>query len=372
MGIRQVRDGAGNISNMVSLAQQTGVKATINAGGDLSDEISGGQTLAAANALLAFEGPNEPNNFPITYNGATGGGTASWTPVADFQSALYSTVKGTAGLSSYPVFGVSEEGAETTDVGLQFTTIPSGAGASFPAGTQYSDYVNIHNYVCSTNNSLYEDNMAWQAASPTLNSSWDSLYTEVGDPWYGHFQGYTTAQLPTVPRVTTETGWDSVANPGGQTVQGVVLANTYLAQFKQGWSYTFIYELADGEGSTGNQGLYTSSYTPKLAATYIHNMTTILANTATIANPGKLNYSIASEPATVHDLLLQKSNGTFELDVWDERATATDNGTVSLGGTYPSVNVYDITIAPTPTRTLTQVSSVSLALSNHAMIIEIQ
>ena len=39
--------------------------------------------------------------------------------------------------------------------------------------------------------------------------------------------------------VTTETGWDA---PGAadERLQGVILVNTYLAQFKRGWRYTFI------------------------------------------------------------------------------------------------------------------------------------
>ena len=35
--------------------------------------------------------------------------------------------------------------------------------------------------------------------------------------------------------------------------------------------------------------------------------------------PGWVNYSIPNQPATVHDLLLQKSDGTFELVLWGER-----------------------------------------------------
>jgi hypothetical protein len=74
----------------------------------------------------------------------------------------------------------------------------------------------------------------------------------------------------------------------------------------------------------------------------------------------------------VHDLLLQKNNGTFELVVWDERSTATtDSVTVNLGASYPTVNVYDITIGSTPNQTLSNASSVPLTLNNHAVIIEL-
>jgi hypothetical protein len=128
-------------------------------------------------ALLAIEGPNEPNNWPITYYGQKGGGKSSWIPVAQFQKDLYSAVKRDLILKDYPVFHVSEGGAESENVGLQFLTIPKGAGTLFPDGTKYADYANVHNYVSGTAGG-YEDNQAWKAADPTLNSHWDGLYVE--------------------------------------------------------------------------------------------------------------------------------------------------------------------------------------------------
>ena len=75
--------------------RQTGVRLDLVGEGDLEGTISTGKALAASGALMAFEGPNEPNNFPITYNGQSGGGTGSWAPVAQFQEALYRAVKST-------------------------------------------------------------------------------------------------------------------------------------------------------------------------------------------------------------------------------------------------------------------------------------
>jgi hypothetical protein len=174
-----------------------------------------------------------------------------------------------------------------------------------------------------------------------------------------------------LPRVTTETGWDSVSDIGGERTQGAVLVNTYLAQFKRGWRYTFIYQLRDGEGGNGNQGLFNANSTPKLAATYIHNLTNILADTASLPSPGILNYSISNQSATVHDLLIQKSNGVFELAIWDENTRGNDKVRVNLGRTFRVVNVYDVTVNTQPTQVFTNVDSVSLNLSDHAAIIEI-
>ena len=110
-GIRNIRDSIGNLSSTVALHQQTGALVDINAGCNLSGLISAAQTLASNGALLSVEGPNEPNNFPITYNGQTGGGTGTWLPVAQCQQALYSGVKASPALGQYPVFTVSEVGA---------------------------------------------------------------------------------------------------------------------------------------------------------------------------------------------------------------------------------------------------------------------
>jgi hypothetical protein len=370
LGVRNIRDGGRNSSQILLINRQTGVRLDLVGEGDLEATIKTGKALAASGALMAFEGPNEPNNFPITYNGQSGGGAGSWAPVAQFQEALYRTVKSDPDLQMYPVFAVSEAGAETDNVGLQFLTIPTGAGAIFPDGTRYADYANPHNYVTSTRK-MYIDNQAWNAADPALAGPWDGLVGEYGVTWRNHFHGYTSEQLLTLPRVTTETGWDSVSDIGGERTQGTLLVNTYLAQFKRGWRYTFIYQLRDGEGGTGNQGLFNSNSTPKPAATYIHNLTTILADKTPAASLGTLNYSIIDEPATVHDLIIQKSTGTFELVVWDENVRGSDNVRINLGRTYAVVNIYDITASTSPIQTITNVDSVSLNLNDHALIVEI-
>jgi hypothetical protein len=369
-GIRQVRVGSRNIQGDVMIHQQTGVRFTVNGDGNLERLLSAARTLAEAHALLALEGPNEPNNFPITYDGKRGGGPdGSWVPVAQYQKALYAAAKADNVLHRYPVFSPSEIGAETDNVGLQFLEVPAGAGALFPTGTRFADYANVHNYVIGNGNQ-YGDNQGWNAADPTLNARWDGLYGNHGVTWYRRYQGYTKDQLLTLPRVTTETGWDTTTNPGDQSTQGAVLTNTYLAQFKRGWRYTFVYELKDGEGGGGNLGLYHDT-TPKLAAVYLHNMTTVLSDDQPVRRPGSLAYTIPDEPATVHELLLQKSTGRFELVIWDERARGSDVITVRLGTPRKMMNVYDITSGTAPIRTLTHVSSVQLTLSDHAMIIEI-
>jgi hypothetical protein len=338
---------------------------------DVKGMIAAARILAAAGALLSLEGPNEPNNFPIGYGGQRGGGTGSWLPVAKLQLELYKAVKSDPVLRRYPVFSVSEGGAEVDNVGLQFLTIPKGAGTLMPDGTQFADYANVHNYVIG-NCRRYVNNQAWQAANPTLASCWDGLFGEYGRTWKYGYIGYPATQLQSLPRVTTETGWDSVSDPGGEVVQGKVLVNTYLAQFAQGWRYTFIYELADGQGGTGNQGLFHKNWTPKLAATYIHNLTSILSDKAPLTHPGTLAFSIKDRSPTVHDLLLEKSGGIFELIVWGEQVWGANEVKVHLHAGHKVIRVYDVTRGIEPVQVLSKVTDVPLSVGDHALIVEIQ
>ena len=173
LGLRWFRSGVENnpsIQDFIELHKQTGARfswGTLSGGTDLPKLFATAHELAAADALLAFEGPNEPNNWGITYNGQTGGKNASWVSVASLQRDLYKGVKSDPVLKKYPVWGISENGAEEDNVGLQFLTIPKGANCVMPDGTRYADYANVHNYVFHPNSPKVEDNKTWNAADPT-------------------------------------------------------------------------------------------------------------------------------------------------------------------------------------------------------------
>jgi hypothetical protein len=131
--------------------------------------------------------------------------------------------------------------------------------------------------------------------------------------------------------------------------------------------------VVDGQGGGGNWGLFDSSFNPKPAATFIHNLTAILAD-----NPqgpwtsGALSYSIINEPATAHDMLLQKSNGAYELVVWGESASQLATEVIVVFATsHAIINVYDITVGTTPVSSYTGSNSVALTLTDHAMVVEV-
>ena len=120
--------GPTTVQTYLDLHRQTGARFSwglVSGGTDLKKLIETARQLAAADALLAFEGNNEPNNWGVTYQGETGGGRApSWLAVAKLQRDLYKAVKSDPVLKKYPVWSISEGGAEVDNVGLQFLTIP--------------------------------------------------------------------------------------------------------------------------------------------------------------------------------------------------------------------------------------------------------
>ncbi|MGC9943939.1 MAG: glycosyl hydrolase [Verrucomicrobiota bacterium] len=389
LGVRNVRDGADqnyDMSGLILLHERAGVRVAFGPGSGASDAfinrkngttnnaltatIMAARQLAAAGALLAVEGPNEPNNFGgVTYRGQNSGGApGTWIPVAKFQRDLYRAVKNDATLKGYPVFGASEMGAETDNVGLQYLTIPPGADCLMPEGTQFADYANVHNYVCGHYKGL-RDNQAFLAATHTNVPGIDGIFGNHGITWLKHFVGYPADELSRLPKVTTETGWWTDNTATGDDIQGKVFLNVFLDQYKAGWKHTFIYEMMDDPD--GSCGFYKSDYaTGRKAAEYLHNFTTILADNRALLTPDRLTYTIPTLPATDHAMLLQKSNGHFELIIWGEQVTGTSRVTIELGRTYQSVSVYDPTLGVVPIQTFSTTRVISLAVNDHPLIVE--
>jgi hypothetical protein len=374
-GIRWIRSGLGlPMKDYVELNKATGVRFSLGFGGDIGRFVRGARKFADAGLLLAFEGPNEPNNWRVTYQGVQGGGSGSWVPVARFQRDFYAAVKSDPVLRDFPVWDLSEGGAEVDNVGMQFLAIPRGADIAMPDGTQYADYACCHNYCCHPSWPGLHDNQAWLSSDPTPKCPVDGLYIEYGRTWGKKYAGYSEAELLTLPRVTTETGI-TLSDTITEEVQARLYMHVYLSQFKQGWEWTSIYILRDRVDEGGNQtfGFFKPDYTPRKAAIYLHNLTTILADPGYIAVPGRLDYYIPNQPPAVHDMLLQKSDGRFCLVVWGERYASggTDEVIVTLGRTVGTVTLYDPTVGTEPVRTLRDVDAVKLDLGTNAVIVEL-
>ena len=293
-------------------------------------------------SILAIEGPNEVNLQPVTYNGGSGLINA-----AEFQQALDSAVRADPALSNIPVYNLTMAYLDATQYG-QLGNL-----------SQAANYANSHAY--------------------TPDSQTPASGLSVILP-------YAQLDAPGLPTVITETGFDT--NPADaysgvdQTVQAKLTLDTLMDAFKDGVAQTYLYELFDD--ASGNWGLFNADGTPKLAATAVHNLTTILADPGSTSSfiPGSLSYSVPDLPANGNQLLLEKSNGTFDLVVWAEAdiwnpttqseiVAPTETSTVEFGQAEALVQVFDPLQGTTPIATYSNVSSIQVSLSDHPLIIQI-
>jgi hypothetical protein len=298
--------------------------------------------LAYPGSVSAIEGPNEVNFTPAMYSGGT-------TPAdqAALQEALYAAVRADPNLAGIPVYNL---------------TVGSTNSAQFAALGNLSSVANFGN------------EHAYAPDWLTPASALSDLLT------------FPQIDTPGLPTVITETGYET--NPADtysgvdQPVQAKLTLDTLMDAFKEGVPQTYLYELLDEGG--GYFGLFTANGAPKLAATAVHNLTTLLSDPNSTASftPGSLSYAVANLPSSGNQLLLEKSNGTFDLGLWAEAPiwNPTNEGeviapletsTVEFGQTQKVVLVFDPVLGTAPIAAYQNVQSIQVGLTDHPIIVEV-
>jgi hypothetical protein len=363
LGVDQVRDGISDgsngsapLSSYIAVAQagvhftfitEATTTATLQADIALVDQVN----KAVPGSVTAVEGPNEINNQPITYNGVGGLQGA-----LNLQTALYSMVHSDPNLSGVAVDYFTGYGNGGLAMGPDTATTPG-----------LADYDNQHPYPN-------------QGDAP--------------EQWVNRTQALPNATSPTTPAVYTETGYNTDGGTSGgvnQDVQANYTLDLLMDDAKAGIVHTDLYQLMDAyqpgspQGDDGF-GLFDPSNAPKEAATAIHNLTTILADTGSKAatfTTTPLNYSVSGLASTGNSMELQKSNGATDIVMWNEPqiwneskgteiTSPTDAVTLNLGATYQKVEVFDPLSSTVAVETLSNVSSVSLGLTDHPLIVEVE
>ena len=291
-------------------------------------------------SVSTLEGPNEVNNFPISYAGLSGNAAAT-----AYQAALDTAVKADTALTGVPV--------------VDLTSWPFLAGPS--------DDANYHFY----------PSQGEQPAAAYGSTFFPAL----------------AAQEPGKPVVMTEGGYNTLltdTNFGGvdQATQAKLLLNLYCDDAKAGVATTYIYQLLDaytdtsGTNSDDHFGLFNLDNSPKLAATAIHNLTTVLAAGADAsATAGALAFESSGAPAMGGLLDLTKNALTHDLLIWSEptiwngvtktEVTATGSPTTLHFDALENVSVFDPMVGASPIATYTGVHDVSVTVADHPLIIEV-
>lgn len=139
-----------------------------------------------------------------------------------------------------------------------------------------------------------------------------------------------SATSPAQRLIATETGYRS--GPAGGDISLAAAAKyvprIYAEYFRLGVMRTFLFELTD-TSSTYNFGLLDASYAPKPACGPLKHLISLVSesswkpaerawSTPAPFDPGLLDYAITGGTSDIHHVLLQKSNGTVYLLLWNE------------------------------------------------------
>ncbi|UPG72146.1 hypothetical protein MVG78_16720 [Roseomonas gilardii subsp. gilardii] len=356
LGIDNVRDTTSwpeTQEDRLATLGEAGIKLDLVTGVQGDDYDS---QFAMVEALAAYvrsvEGPNEVNYWTVTYNGETGISAAQ-----AMQEAIYDFVKSSSALSDAVV--------------VNFTVAASDEAtfSSYGDNSASADYGAAHIYYGygATPYSVLETYVAM------------ANLMDPDDPMYVTESGY--------PTLTTGAGNQGV----DETVQAKYTLDLLLDAYSLGIAVTYIYELfdsfedSDGTNQEAHYGLFDYDGTAKEAAVALHNLTTILSDTSDTAESfttGTLDYTVENLPSSGHSLLFEKSDGIYELAIWNEQqiwdsttnteiATEATTVTVSLGQVFATVTVYDPLEGTDAIATYSNVSSISVSINDHPLIIEL-
>jgi hypothetical protein len=315
---------------------------------DITDTIAGIVAFQQAypDSIAAIEGPNEINAWTITYDGITD----TYAAGAQVTQDLWTAVRSNPSLQAVPVYALT--------VSYGITGVVAGEeqlGDLAP----YVTYGNAHIYDCCN---------VWQGNMPL----WLPILKQ---------------DTPGLPTVITETGYTTLPSYVDELSAAKYNLNTLVENALNGIVSTYLYELVDGNSSVTDTnvedhfGVFHSDWTPKTGATAIHNLTTILKSAGSGTASTTLNYSVGGLPATGRTFLLGSSTA-FDLAVWID-ATVYDwtNAidiaapaypvTVNLGATFANVAVYDPMIGITPIATYSNVSTLSISVIDHPLIVQV-
>jgi hypothetical protein len=174
------------------------------------------------------------------------------------------------------------------------------------------------------------------------------------------------------PVMTTEIGWSTV--DFGETTIAKYVLDAAMDGIMDGDTGMYFYALYD-DGS-GNWGMFNANGTPRPAATALHDLTALLADTGANAatfKPGALNYTLSGTQSGDNSVLIEKSNGSFWLSLWNETEAANSPHTitVNLGEQATTVVEYDPLTGTSAIETWSNVSSVQVPVPDHPVLLEI-
>lgn len=328
LGIDNLRDSPGNpgdVSLWQQVAQATGASFDAYIGetspSGMYSELSTMQQIAQTGILNYMEGGNEEDD---AYPASLGNDLPT---TAAFQQQLFAAAQA-AGL---PAINMS--------FGAGWTAANNWAGDYGNVGdlSAFTDYANGHTYPQG----------APESSIQLINSD-------------SHLAAGSR------PVITTEFGYDTGSTDATQAAKWTLDAT--LDAMNDGDVKLYFYALFDDQ--SGAFGLMNPDGSPKPAGTALHNLTSLLADNGGSFVPGTLNYTIGNTTAGDNSLLMEKSDGSYWLALWNE-ANGAHTVTVNLASPAGEVDVFDPLTGTSAVQTVSDTSSVQIDVPDHPVLVEI-
>jgi hypothetical protein len=311
--------------------------------GPLTSDLLEQVNLLAGHSIDSFEGPNE---LDIS-------GMADWVSVdRDFQRTLFSAVHALPAASRFRVLAPS----------LAFAA----NGKEFHGTLDAFDEENLHPYP------------AGKMPSVVFPQQTDLARQCFGDK----------------PVVITETGYHNALNDHSdqpavsEQAAAKYIPRLFLEDFRSGVSRTYLYEFLDEAPDPGlanhqlHWGLIRADGTEKPAFLAIKRLIAELDDHREPASAAQLSWSIATDDPAIDHLLLFKSNGEFDLVLWQEvpsydRASQRDianpavETVLSLGYPARSAAIYEPSRQEAPIRTYANTATIPLSIPDDPLVVAV-
>jgi hypothetical protein len=334
LGVKNIRDSAESPTDAQSwlvVAGATGAKfddfvaETSPAG--MATDLSYVAQLASEGILNFIEGGNEEDD---SYPAALGNTLAI---TAQFQQTVYAT--GVA--LGIPVINMS--------FGAGWTPTNDYQGDYGAVGdlSAFANYANAHTY-------------------PNVGQGTDWAMQRIN--------GLASLAASKQPVITTEIGWNESQGFSQADIAKYVVQAT-LDGVKDGDVKTYFYGLFD-DGS-GLFGLMNQDGTPKPAGTALYNLTTLLADNSPTAGTfvtGSLNYTLTGTTANDNALLMEKSDGSYWISLWNENDPV-HSVTLTLDGTASELAVYNPLLGTAKVQDVANTSTITVSVSDSPLIVEV-
>lgn len=297
----------------------------------------------AGHTIEMFEGPNEMDVS----------NTLNWPEIdRDYQSALFDADKPFDGAHSIRVIGPSLAFASASSmIGNISTQLDFGNLHPYPAGEMpsviFPDQVNLERIMCDDKQIVF-----------------------------------------------TETGYHNAINeqhdqPGvSEDAAAKYIPRLFLEDYAHGIPRTYLYEFLDEAPEPGltdpqlHWGLIRADGSEKPAFAALKNLIAELDDTSEPDHLSQLAWALNPYPIKVHHLLLEKSDGVYDLVLWQEVSSydthqhsditnAAVDVTLNLARSAQNITTYEPALQENPVRSWSEVKSVSLEIPDHPLVVEI-